>query len=446
MKKSNNIIFILIFIIFSISILLFNLKMKPFDVKKRDVNETQRDLLYTVINAGKEMEFDSVVIGGSSVTSAIRFYDGVEKEQSIMCLNPQGIAPIELYDLLNYFLKLHPEVKNIYVSLEFNTYFTCFKGYTIPRKPTNSLQDFIKLYFSLDATINSLNKFLKNMESKKGNKNTAGYQVLLKSLHLFKNNYNSISEYNNLSVFKKIYNLIEEYNLQALYFIFPVHNFIKLYFSFDSSINSLNNAIENTQTDEGGTDTKAETDAIESFPSCRMNYDSICENDSVYVFQKIYDLIQEHNLQALYFIPPVHALYLSDAVKGGYYKNIENFKKKITNITPYWDMSFVNYYTSLPLEYLFIDVYHMNGDFVSNKIKKIIYGKEKDDSFAVFVTKDNVDEVLKKQHLLIDEYIKNNQELVENHYNNNYDGTKKITYIKDYPKNLQDMYYENMKN
>ena len=164
----------------------------------------------------------------------------------------------------------------------------------------------------------------------------------------------------------------------------------------------------------------------------------------ILIHSKIHDLIQEKKLQAYYFIPPVNALYLSDGRDMGYYKNIQNFKKQITNITPYWDMSFVNNLTSYPVGYIFLDVYHANSNFISKKVLNTIYEKEIDSSFAVYITKDNVDKVLKKQNELIDEYIEKNKQTVNSrNKRESYDSTQKL-YLKDYPKELQDLYYQNL--
>ncbi len=338
-----------------------NLIVVPIKLYPTDIHEYERDLYYTAMNLGKKQQYRSVAIGGSGVSAAIYF------DEYTMRINPNGISPIELYDLLKYFLELHPECKVIYVALEFNTYFTCFHQYTIPKRPTNAFEDFLRLYFSYEATKTS-----------------------------FQNIIDSITP-----------------NKQQI----------------DTKISA-------------GSE-KGKGRFFISLPYLKIQYEEICEYDNIAAFKKIYDLIQEKNLYALYFIPPVHALYLTDCVHFNYLKNIETFKKEIAKITPYWDFSFINKWTTLPIGYLFLDAYHINGSFVSNKIKNIIYGYEVDDSVAMYVTKNNVDSILKKQSELLNDYIKNNKDYIEHRNNSESETTHIKTYLKNFPEYLKQMYREN---
>ena len=85
---------------------------------------------------------------------------------------------------------------------------------------------------------------------------------------------------------------------------------------------------------------------------------------------------------------------------------------------------------------------------VSKKVFNIINGREKDDDFAVYITKDNVDEVLNKQKILLQNYVKNNKTVVDEYVNNNENPLsieEQDVYInlKDLPKEIQDMFHKN---
>ncbi len=365
MKKYKNIIFIIIFIILSLGIIWFNKIVDPYELNTKSLQyqnwemvNIERDFVYTGLNISKKFKFSNVVIGSSGISSVLTNY---KFDGNVLLINLLSLSPTEEYELLKYYLKLHPETKNIIVSLELNTYLTCHHRHTIPNKPTNEFLDFIKAYYSVDAIKKSFDKLYgeKPIISEKG-----------------------ISYVSN-SVFK-----------------------------------------------------------YQHVPSC--------ENDNILGLKKLIDLINEHKLNAIYYIPPTHGLYLANSLHVGMYEHQDNFKRQVAQLVSFYDSSFVNKYTSLPLHYLFKDVYHCSGEFLSKKAVNILTGKEKDDDFAVYITKDNVDEVLTKQKVLLQDYIKNNKTVVEKYINDdtdrlNYSNYDKIYYIKDLPKEIQALYEQNNK-
>ncbi len=364
MKKYKNIIFLLVFLIFSLGIICLNKIVDPYNLnqkylkKNNSVNDVERSFLYTFLNLTKNFKYDTVLLTGSSGNESLQL-EGVE---NVALLNPSGVSPLEHYDLLKYYLKLHPETKNIIISFEYNAYLDCFNDYSIPRTPSSPFEDFITLYFSLDATKNSFNK------------------LLLTKKKYFENNCEGTC--------------------------FPFNKFIK------------------------------------------HKFEKTCEYDNIEHFKNIQELIKEHNLKAVYFIPPNHALYLSYMLKQGLYENTLKLKRQLAENVSFYDFSFVNKYTSMPLDHLFIDPYHINGHMVSKKVFNIINGREKDDDFAVYITKDNVDEVLNKQKILLQNYVKNNKTVVDEYVNNNENPLsieEQDVYInlKDLPKEIQDMFHKN---
>ncbi len=154
-------------------------------------------------------------------------------------------------------------------------------------------------------------------------------------------------------------------------------------------------------------------------------------------FKKIYELLNQKNLNVIYFIPPVNALYLISN-----YNCVELFKRNAVRITPFYDYTFINDYTIKPIGYYFIDVVHANYDFFGNEISQLLLFNKMNEKYTVYITPDNINTVLKHQKDMVDEYIKNNKKYVNSYlklYSEKYDDeqcTEKM-YRDDEYKSLQ---------
>ena len=115
MKKKLNIIFILIVIFLLTFIVILNkfvVTSEFLEIAKWNLSyiHQKRNLIYTFLNLSKKFKFNNVIIGASSMSASLN----TEKvDYNALIINPQGISPIEEYDLLKYYLKIHPETKNL---------------------------------------------------------------------------------------------------------------------------------------------------------------------------------------------------------------------------------------------------------------------------------------------------------------------------------------------
>lgn len=356
----------------------FNLKGNPnpayFDFTKNPNPDyileiiPKRDYVYTCINLTKNIKYDYLLISGSSGASPINTQYFIKKYGNIAVITLNKTSANEQLCLLKHFLKLHPETKNVIVSLEFNTYIKCYNHYTIPRKPSNALTDFLKLNFSLDATKGSIKKIFSNIKEK-----------------IEKVNHEEINH--------------EEVNPEEINQV---------------NINPPKRLIY-TVNDRR-----------------RYTYDETCEYDNFETLKKIHNLIKEKQLNGIYFIPPVNALYLADVYSQGIYDDVEAWKKMVTQIVPYYDMAYVNKYTTMPLGFYFRDVIHANRYAFTLKILNSIIDKsnsEKD--FATYVTKENVNEILKEQRTSLIEYMSKNEKQINSYIKDVYNGSFDNVY--EYP-------------
>ena len=327
----------------------------PYGIKNSNNNNNlnifyvRKDLCYTAINFTKNNKYDYVIIGGSLINQIIETYL-VKDNKKIAKLTLPEISIIEIYNLLSYYLKFHPETKNIIVSLEFPCYSYCNEGYSIPLKPTNKLNDFIKIYYSLDSTKKSLN----------------------------------------------------------------------------SIFDSLNSYIVRNKQQNNNQKNK---DFIPYNDKTRYTYDNICVYDGINGFKKVYRLINHYKLNAYYVLPPTNALFLADLYKQGYYADLEKFKKEIAQITPYYDMAFINHYTKKPIKYIFADVLHVNHMFLGKKFLNTILNHNIDKDFVTYITKENVNNILTEQKKILLNYIQENETTINNYLNINPQYRYKKKYI-----------------
>ena len=368
MKKTLNILyFLLVVIVLGLGIFSFTEKVDPYSIKTlkyaREMSIYDRDFLYTLINYSADNKYDYVYICGSSGTSSILSYIFENyTNKKLFTINPQGISPLEQYNLLKHFLKLHPETKNLIVSLEFNTYLNCYNSYTIPRKPSSKLNDFIRAYFSISAVMDSFKKL--KMEQTKPHDTKQLYERP-------KLKYNKI---------------------------------IKYY------------------------------------------YGEFCEFDNLAILKKIDDLAKDYKVNTIYFIPPTNALYLSNAYITGTYKHIEDYKRGLTDVVSYYDMSFINEYTKKPIRLYFEDVMHPNPLIFTDKLVDCLIYNKCSPNLEQIITKDNADYVLKSQKQLLINYINDNKDYVYKYVNfeDNIDKQKKaekIFYLDELPPSEQKLLY-----
>ncbi len=379
-KKTNkNIIFILIFLLVIMGGGIVSLNYCKFKNNYPDVNKNflnlyyiEKNLCYTILNITKHNKYDLVIIGGSAMNQ-ITASNNLKGYKTAKLTLPY-IQIYEYVSLLNYYLKLHPETKNIIISLEFPSFAECTKEYTIPTSSkSNTITDFIKLYYSIDSTKKSLSSI-----------------------------YNDI-----VSFYKKKF--------------------------------SNKSQVEN-QTEEQHENQFAYNKHV------RYLYKNTCEKDGLKDFKKLHDIINEHHLNAYYVMPPANALFLADLYIQNHYNDLEYMKKEIANIVPFYDMAFINHYTTKDIGYLFYDCMHPQPLFLGEKFVQTVLYNNLDDNFAVIINKNNADKILKEQKNNLIKYMKDNeQEVNEYIYENPAEDKFKCDYVSlnKMPKEEAYLYQQN---
>ena len=334
MKKYKNFIFIILCLIISLIIITFNIYMDPYDTKNFDNTtmdhlENSKKIAYTHLNYTKKNKYEYLVIGQSytSGISGIIYKYSCKAKDQIYYLLLEDMSFEELYDLLKYYLKLHPETKNILFAMEVGPFILNDNDrYEIPKNPPGKFADFINLYFSISATKKSVNKLI--------------------SLNKRENSQN-------LTPGKDYYNYNEK----------------RIFYSHQAFVEK-----------------------------------------NVNKFKRIYEFLKQKDLKVLYFIPPVNALFIVSN-----YENVEIFKRKIAEITPFYDYAYVNDYTTKPIGYYFTDAIHVNYNFFGKEISDLLMLNNANEEYTAFITSENINTILNQQKNLKDDYIKNNKKYIDSY-------------------------------
>lgn len=365
MKKYNNTLFIIIFILLSIFVLTFNIIVDPFDIKKYSekknylcLNSEPSELAYTIMYLDRNNKYEYVMVGGSTLASLFyvdSFYKFTRKTVFQAVLG--DISPNEKYELLKDYLELHPETKKIIIEISTHPYIQ--RGDKQIYKKEYKNESFLKVYFSFNATKKSLQKIIKK--------------------------------------------------------------------------NSLQD----------------NSPRIITRPDLKYNYKTSHIKENIEALKKIKELVNEKELNAIFFAPPVHALHLANCYESGAYEYIEEAKKMFAEITPFYDMSFISKYTTIKMDgeesYYYSDIIHPSV-FMMKEILPVILDRKVDNNTSILITKENIDEELIKQRKKLEEYIKNNRKDVDAYKNNKYDpkhyeqSKSIIVHFKDLPEDIKKKY------
>ena len=216
-----------------------------------------------------------------------------------------------------------------------------------------------------------------------------------------------------------------------------IQDFISLYYSqkvTSQSIQNIKNRIIKNDTNEDNTDV-----IFSANPEMKCNYDN-CEPEHYKYMKLIDDLFVRRNIERNYFVLPMHSLFLADWYNKGEIKSLENLKKEIVKIAPFYDMAYVNKYTKERFNWLWIDVLHMSPLLSPYIYEILVYGKNYPE-FSQLITAENIDEKLNEQKNLIIQYIQEEKEYVGKYLNSNFDTTKNGGYnTKRYWKDMPEPY------
>ena len=206
-----------------------------------------------------------------------------------------------------------------------------------------------------------------------------------------------------------------------------IKEFKLLFLSYETTKNSINIIIENIKNfifnKNNQNDKfiyKFKPTLFDEFNATQKELDLI-EKENLENINNLINFLNRKKINYTIIIPPYNATFLSLIYNNKIYQEkIDNFKRYIVNNTKentkIYDFAFVNEYTSKNI-FENEDILYLNSSHPSYiwgaKIHKILYNNEdKYNNLYFLLNKDNVESIIKKEHILLNKYIKKNEKLI----------------------------------
>lgn len=231
-KKLLLIFFSFLFIIISFNIIIdpyyiFNTpQIKHINKIKTEKNRNQR-ITKTVGLKLETKELESIFLGSSRVNESIseNYYFKLTKKYT-KNLGMNALSHEETYKLANYAILIHPEIKTIYIGLDFFRFLEKNKDnkrdVNLSTKKEITLSEINPLILSASTTIASINTFKNNIFQKNKNKDKKKY--FKSKLKQYSKNYNDAkladNEFKKLQEFKSE---LEKKGYKVVFYTNPTH-------------------------------------------------------------------------------------------------------------------------------------------------------------------------------------------------------------------------------
>ena len=190
--------------------------------------------------------------------------------------------------------------------------------------------------------------------------------------------------------------------------IVTLQDFVNLFFSWNTtkySIETLRDSIKN-----GG------KDIIYVYPYreiAKKTYNKEFTYESIETVKEIVDFAKENNIELVIYYSPIHVSKKVHIYKKGMWESNQELKRRLAQITPFYDYSLFNEFNYLPINennFDFIDNIHPTNSY-NNKIVYDLLDENK--KIGTLVNADNVNVLLKEDTKQLESYIKENKEICE---------------------------------
>lgn len=185
-------------------------------------------------------------------------------------------------------------------------------------------------------------------------------------------------------------------------------DFINLFFSWNTTKYSIQTVMDSIKNKD-----KKDIFIYPFREIANAKYDQNISFDFLKEIQDIYNYSKENDIELIIYYS---ALNISKKIhmmeKGIWEKNLE-FKKRLTEITPFYDYSFSNIYNIHPLDensIYYIDNVHPTKYYNDLLVNDLLSDNKK---IGILVTKDNVDRLNEEDTNYLKEYMNSNKKLTE---------------------------------
>lgn len=357
--KRHNFIFSVIFIFCIVLIAVMNFVVNPYSIFNHNYNflttyDTSCDthLVWPKMKFTSNNKYDYLLTGPSALETSINEtrLKKLFPDKPIYKLTIDAVTVPEQYDLVKNFIKVHPEVKKIFVAVEFD-------------EMANRAANRLSKYTGNKLNIRELCFLLLSADTTKFSLSSISFtttDLFIPSVLFYLKN-NEI-----LSNFK----FIGEYKYKEYIRKYPRVRYKDWW--------------------------------------TRTFFDSLYDD-----LKKIKDLCEENNKEVVFYVSPLHANVLYDILFQGQWYELERFKKKFASITPFMDFLYVCEITNEPISHknpYWVNPLHGDLALGDLMMKKLILGEG---TYGVQVTEENVKSVLKENEKALFDYIRNNKKALD---------------------------------
>lgn len=361
-RKKHILLFLGAIFALLIFVILMNYFVNPFYVFKTNLHFAdtydftyERQCIYPIIKLNKQKHYDYVVCGSSTIISNIddKEFEKIYPDKKLFRLSVSGATPDEKYDLIKSFISANPEVKRIFVSVDFiemlNEFENVLPKYTDGGLNREELYFLLMSYPSTKYSVKSVEKTIKE-------------DIFPQIMFGLKKNF----------LFKKI----------------------PIIYKYKKKIVVGNNR----------------------YPKMRYT-DWVGKKLKKHLFARIKDikeLCEKNNVDVVFYSSPLHAYTLYDIYYQGVYGELEDFKREFAKVTPFYDFSYISdEFSKEPVSEknpYWVDAAHSDISLGNEIMKKFLDGKS---SYGRYVTPENVENYIKIDRKNLSDFAKENEQALK---------------------------------
>lgn len=190
--------------------------------------------------------------------------------------------------------------------------------------------------------------------------------------------------------------------------LIKLDDIINLFFSYNTtkySIETLRDSIKNKG-----------QDIIYVYPYreiAKKTYNKKFSFDSLNNIKEIKEFADKNNIKLIVYYSPIHISKKIHIYSKGLWDSNQELKRKLVEITPFYDYSFQNEYNIAPIDennMNFIDNIHPSNKFNNLIVFDLLSQNKK---IGTYITKENIENYLKKDTENLETYIEKNPQISE---------------------------------
>lgn len=341
--KAQVIIFLSLFFVLISFFAWLNYTINPYGVFNHHLNvcdvydrSCDREIIYPKIKASRYIDYDYVFCGSSALLTNLseESFERMFPDKTIFKLAVTAVVASEQYDLIKNFIKANPEVKKIFVAVDFD-------------EMTNSTENQLPEYGENKLNGEELRFLLLSFETLKFTLNTVFTTFKEITVPTFMFSLKRDSFFSKFKIFREYrYKVVTNHNR------WPKRRFA------DWNNRKINQPL----------------------------FEHL---------KKIKELCDEKNVEVVFYTSPLHSYAIYDIYNQNVYNEVENFKKELVKVSPFYDFLHVCDYSDKPISVnnkYWNDALHSDKALGDEILNKLVNGKG---NYGIYVTPDNIEKVLK---------------------------------------------------